>query len=177
MPGTEVAIGLNSPRTSLGAAGFMSHISRWLGPPFKKTRMQESALGVCPVPAERELARSKPGRFRPNSPMPPTCSMCRREILRGPAHSVISTPLPLAHPPVEDLRLFRNNRASFFLSVRPLRNAYRYKRIPHATDYNWPHVSDHMPLVEVRNGYSFPDYQLARVLGDVGPISQAMDDL
>src|SRR6266852_8585737 len=90
IPGTEVAIGLNSPRTSLGAAGFMSHISRWLGPPFKKTRIQESALGACPVPAEREFARSKPGRLKPKRPLPPTCSMWRREILKGPVHLALN---------------------------------------------------------------------------------------
>ena len=32
-PGTDVAIGLNSPRISAGASGFMSKVSRWLGPP------------------------------------------------------------------------------------------------------------------------------------------------
>ncbi len=33
MPGTFVAIGLNSPRTPSGASGFMSQMSMWLGPP------------------------------------------------------------------------------------------------------------------------------------------------
>ena len=31
-PAALVAIGLNSPRISAGASGFMSHMSRWLGP-------------------------------------------------------------------------------------------------------------------------------------------------
>ena len=39
-PGTLVAIGWNSPRISTGAAGFMSHVSRWLGPPFRKITMR-----------------------------------------------------------------------------------------------------------------------------------------
>ena len=44
-----MAIGRNSPRISAGAAGFMSHMSRWLGPPSRKIRMQASAVGanVC----------------------------------------------------------------------------------------------------------------------------------
>ena len=34
-----VAIGLNSPRTSTGASGFRSNMSRWLGAPVKKIRI------------------------------------------------------------------------------------------------------------------------------------------
>ena len=41
MPGTRVAIGLNSPRISTGASGFMSHRSMWLGPPNRKMKMHE----------------------------------------------------------------------------------------------------------------------------------------
>jgi hypothetical protein len=33
MPCTFVEIGENSPRISVGASGFMSHMSSWLGPP------------------------------------------------------------------------------------------------------------------------------------------------
>src|SRR6266704_1397745 len=44
MPGTLVGIGLNSPRYSLGASGFMSKVSRCDGPPLCHTRMQEMSL-------------------------------------------------------------------------------------------------------------------------------------
>ena len=40
-PGRRVAIGLNSPRISAGASGFMSNISRWLGPPVRKMRITD----------------------------------------------------------------------------------------------------------------------------------------
>ena len=43
MPGTAVAIGLNSPRISAGASGFMSSESRWLRPPVRFTRMTDWA--------------------------------------------------------------------------------------------------------------------------------------
>ena len=35
VPGTEVAIGLNSPRMPSGASGFGSHVSMWLGDPCR----------------------------------------------------------------------------------------------------------------------------------------------
>ena len=47
LTGTVVATGRNSPRISTGASGFMSHMSRWLGPPLRNTRMQWSAAAVA----------------------------------------------------------------------------------------------------------------------------------
>ena len=44
MPGTFVAIGLNSPRYSAGASGFGSKVSRWLGPPARLMKIAEVAL-------------------------------------------------------------------------------------------------------------------------------------
>ena len=84
-PGTLVAIGLNSPRIAAGASGFMSHMSSWLGPPLRKTRMHASAFGVGPKPVRRaSSALSRPGRPRPQSPIPPTWSIRRRETGTGP---------------------------------------------------------------------------------------------
>ncbi len=39
MPGAAVAIGLNGPRISAGASGFMSNRSSWLGAPRLKIMM------------------------------------------------------------------------------------------------------------------------------------------
>ena len=41
MPGTVVAIAENSPRTSAGALGFGSNVSRWDGPPSRKKMIQD----------------------------------------------------------------------------------------------------------------------------------------
>src|SRR6185369_3131796 len=38
-PGTLVHVEPNGPRTSLGAAGFGSHVSSWLGPPDNQIRI------------------------------------------------------------------------------------------------------------------------------------------
>ena len=45
-PGTEVAIGLNSPRTSAGASGLGSKVSMCDGPPASQIRMQFRAGGA-----------------------------------------------------------------------------------------------------------------------------------
>ena len=47
MPGTVVAMSLNGLRTSLGALGFGSNVSRWLGPPSSQRRMQDFARARC----------------------------------------------------------------------------------------------------------------------------------
>ncbi len=41
MPGTLVAIGLNSPRNSAGAFGLRSYMSIWLGPPACQIRITD----------------------------------------------------------------------------------------------------------------------------------------
>ncbi len=43
-PGTFVAIGLNSPRNSLGASGLRSKVSMCDGPPPRFTKIAEVAL-------------------------------------------------------------------------------------------------------------------------------------
>src|SRR5262245_28988846 len=70
MPGTFVGIGLNSPRISLGASGFMSKVSRCEEPPLCHTRMQEMSL---PVPARSTLSS-----VMPSEPSDPRRSRSRR---------------------------------------------------------------------------------------------------
>src|SRR6516165_3284590 len=54
MPGTEVAIGLNSPASLV--PGFMSNVSFWLGPPSIHSRMH--ALCLRADSAARAASRS-----------------------------------------------------------------------------------------------------------------------
>src|SRR5262245_2660119 len=57
-PGTLVRMGLKGPRTSAGASGLRSKVSRWLGPPLAQKRMTEkSLLSEC-----RCSAASRPDR-------------------------------------------------------------------------------------------------------------------
>ena len=56
MPGTLVAIGLNSPRISAGASGLRSNMSWCGGPPGRKTMM--TALCELRIPACASAARS-----------------------------------------------------------------------------------------------------------------------
>ena len=54
MPGTAVAIGSNGPRYSTGASGFMSNVSRWLGPPQSQSTITARAGGESSrAPAHR----------------------------------------------------------------------------------------------------------------------------
>src|SRR5206468_5668005 len=85
MPGTLVAIGLNSPRTSTGALGLRSYMSMWLGPPASHSRMTDRRG----VPFSRAWARrhSRPGSVSPPSARLPTFRKVRRltpSQVRGP---------------------------------------------------------------------------------------------
>src|SRR5262245_42674720 len=58
----------------------MSHISRWLGPPLRKSTMHDSARR-----GERAAsADSSAGRFSPRTPAAPTWSTSRRDSRSGP---------------------------------------------------------------------------------------------
>src|SRR6201988_2470226 len=70
MPGTFVEIGLNSPRISFGAFGFIAKVSMWPQPPLCQTRMHETAL--------RLLARSTLSKVIPRAPSEPMRRMSRR---------------------------------------------------------------------------------------------------
>ena len=56
----------------------MSHISRWLEPPFKKMTMHESALVADVAPARLLDALNILGRVRPAMPAAPTVNSCLR---------------------------------------------------------------------------------------------------
>src|SRR3954471_8859039 len=82
MPGTLVLIGLYGPRISLGASGFRSHVSTWLGPPHSSTKMQhffeETAL---PDSLNLSFPTTSPGTAKFRSPAPPAWRNRRREVL------------------------------------------------------------------------------------------------
>jgi hypothetical protein len=80
-PGTLVRMGLNSPRISTGASGFMSYMSTWLGPPGKYTKITP-LCGVCGEPP-RARRRNKSASVRPPMPKAPTLKKSRR---RMPSH-------------------------------------------------------------------------------------------
>ena len=86
MPGTFVAIGLNSPRIPSGASGFMSNESRWLNPPVKNTRMTDLARGtgsggaLPDDPPARDRTANKSDNPSPTRPEKPTWMNSRRTI-------------------------------------------------------------------------------------------------
>src|SRR5690606_37916448 len=69
MPGTFVVTGLNSPRTSAGASGLRSQVSKWLGPPHMNRKMHRFTLpkpprlaGDAPAPKLRLAIRCPPNQ-------------------------------------------------------------------------------------------------------------------
>ena len=101
MPGTRVAIGLNSPRISRGAAGFISPKSVWLGPPKRNTKMHERirpAGAVSVGAAARSRARST--LLNPSRLSPPTRNSSRREHAAPP--SAAASKIENIHPPPRD---------------------------------------------------------------------------
>src|SRR5262245_37198480 len=64
----------------------MSHMSRWLGPPLRNTRIHASALGLSPWRVRRSLPASSLGKVRFRAPMVPIWSMLRRVMPTGPLH-------------------------------------------------------------------------------------------
>src|SRR5262245_51888977 len=76
-PGTELGIGLNSPRISEGAVGLGSNVSNWLGPPNWNNIMTLRAVALR---FDVASARSRLGRLNPAIPRPPIVSAVRRLI-------------------------------------------------------------------------------------------------
>ena len=72
MPGTLVRMVLYGPRYSMGALGFMSHVSTWLGPPQSRMKMQflsdETAL---PPLSSWSVPNTEPGIPMLATPKPP----------------------------------------------------------------------------------------------------------
>src|SRR5688500_8630500 len=83
MPETLVSMAPNGPLYSLGASGFGSHVSRWLGPPWQYTsRICVSALGTAgAAPAARPRKTSVKARL----PIP---NDRRRRRERGPGQGL-----------------------------------------------------------------------------------------
>ena len=82
-PGTAVEIEANSPRMSAGADGFMSNVSRWLGPPYQKRRMQARMGRATATSAPATRARRSPLSDSP-SPPPIPAPMERSRNARRP---------------------------------------------------------------------------------------------
>src|SRR5262245_38957901 len=67
MPGTTVLIGLNAPRYSAGASGFMSYVSMCGGPPGSQRKMTDVSVAVLSL----SLAMSRHGVIPP-APIAPS---------------------------------------------------------------------------------------------------------
>jgi hypothetical protein len=80
-PGVRQAIGRNGPRMVSGAAGFMSNVSSWLGPPNSIMKMTDLARPRGNAPTLS--ACNTFGNDRPSSPAPAACKRCRRVM---PSH-------------------------------------------------------------------------------------------
>ena len=72
MPGTDVRIAENGPRTSFGASGFRSNVSRWLGPPSSQMRMQDFALADFAVRCFPEFVFAADAACMPNRSVIPS---------------------------------------------------------------------------------------------------------
>ena len=75
-PGIRVLIGWKGPRTSRGAAGFMSNVSDWGKPPGRYTMLTECS--VFPLVALAFAAR-QPASERPQNPRPSPSLPIRRK--------------------------------------------------------------------------------------------------
>src|SRR5437763_4739634 len=91
MSGLLVLMGLNGPRISEGALGFMSKVSNWLGAPRLKIMMHDfSSLPGATAPSAWRAANFESDK--PSAPSVPTCRKSRRVI---PSQVVIE-PLPVS---------------------------------------------------------------------------------
>src|SRR6266542_3886948 len=76
MPGTEVAIGWNSPAS--GVPGFMSNVSFWLGPPAIHSKMHDLCLAPDPA-ACAAITSSQPDTDARAAPAADNLSKPRRD--------------------------------------------------------------------------------------------------
>jgi hypothetical protein len=76
-PLTFVLTGLNLPRTSAGASGFMSQVSRWPGEPTRKMVMQ-FLIFADPSAAPAAWSRNRFGSASVASPADPAVRKLRR---------------------------------------------------------------------------------------------------
>src|SRR2546426_1252617 len=90
MSGLFVLIGLNGPRISAGAFGFMSNVSNWLGAPRLKIMIHDfSSFPAATAPRDWRAANFESDK--PSAPSVPTCRKSRRVI---PSQVAIE-PLPV----------------------------------------------------------------------------------
>src|SRR5690349_19382649 len=139
MPETFVSMAPYGPRISTGVSGFGSKVSYWLGPPFRKTKMQL----VGPLPDEM-LTEARAGvdipsaNVHPSQPTPPTVKRLRRLI---PSHVRI-LPWPresmgqITSRQVSTRRLARSYLPCFNRSSRSC------LRIPNKSLFGWSLVSE-----------------------------------
>src|SRR5208282_2306683 len=90
MSGLLVRMGLNGPRISEGALGFMSQVSIWLGAPRLKIMMHDfSSLPLATAPMDLRAAN-----FAIVSPMAPSAPTCRKSRRVMPSQ-VVMEPFPV----------------------------------------------------------------------------------
>src|SRR5438105_1427078 len=81
MPGTLVRIAPNSPRYSMGASGFGSQVSCWLGPPrIQRMITERSRESGFPLATAAASALSRSAKDRPASPRTPILRKDRRSM-------------------------------------------------------------------------------------------------
>ena len=125
-PGTAVAIGSNGPRYSSGASGFMSNVSRWLGPPQSQSTITLFACGRESCPAFALMA-TRSARDSPIAPRPPTW---RKALRESPPHV-----RPRIRPRLNMMRSLRRGRACMPPAAPgPIREA-RPARVPPCIEY------------------------------------------
>src|SRR5881394_4678357 len=112
MSGLLVWMGLNGPRISRGASGFMSQVSNWLGAPRLKMRMQDLS-DCCGLTAPAALRPAKVAIEKPRAPSVPTWRKSRRVkpsqvvtepfpvtcIIAAPAQDRFEAPVTIAGAP------------------------------------------------------------------------------
>src|SRR5436190_2072293 len=79
MPGTLVLIGVQRPRYSAGASGFMSYISMCPGPPSSQRRMTDVSFLDKPAAAEAACTWRSCGKPTAAIPATPSCKKLRRD--------------------------------------------------------------------------------------------------
>src|SRR5436305_14266609 len=81
IPGTLVGIAPNSPRYSIGASGFGSQVSCWLGPPLIQRIITDRSREIAfPLPAAAASALNRSASDSPASPSTPILRNERRSI-------------------------------------------------------------------------------------------------
>jgi hypothetical protein len=128
---------------SIGARGFGSNVSNWLGPPLRKMKMQEGSRVDEDALARARKASATP---RPRKPSPPTCRISRRvtppqvRLQPSPSRSM-ELPLEVEVRAVSDCKSLGGERAIRFARVEasPVstnreseRMAFAFRKVSHS---------------------------------------------